>query len=89
MNVDDISFIVGFLLGFLVAGIIGQMMNRINKARNAMGDPDKPMRVATANTPRSVMASAAKAGQTCLLWSFALVLFVAVVIALLIGILSY
>lgn len=89
MNVDDISFFLGFVLGFLVAGIFGQMMNRINKARNAMGDPDKPMKVATTNTPRSVMASAAKAGQTCLLWSLALVLFVAVVIALLVAILSF
>ena len=88
MIIDDVSLLLGFVLGFLVAGIIGQMLNRISKARNAMGDPDKPMKVATTNTPRSVMTSAAKASQTCLVWSFALVLFVAVVIALLIAVLS-
>jgi hypothetical protein len=88
MIIDNVSFLLGFVLGFLVAGIIGQMLGRITKARNAMGDPDKPMKVATANTPRSVMASAAKASQSCLLWSFTLVVFVAVVIALLIAFLS-
>jgi hypothetical protein len=88
MIIDDVSFLLGLALGFLVAGIIGQMLNRISKARNAMGDPDKPMKVATANTPRSVMTSAAKASQTCLVWSFTLVLFVGVVIALLIAFLS-
>ncbi len=88
MIIDDVSFLLGLALGFLVAGIIGQILGRITKARNAMGDPDKPMKVATTNTPRSVMASAAKASQTCLLWSFILVLFVAVVFVLLIAFLS-
>jgi hypothetical protein len=88
MIIDDVSFVLGLALGFLVAGIIGQMLGKISKARNAMGDPDKPMKVATTNTPRSVMTSAAKASQTCLVWSFALVLFVVVVIALLIAFLS-
>lgn len=87
MNIDDTSFVLGLLAGFFVAGVIGQLLNRINKARNAMAEPDRPMKVATANTPRGVMASAARAGQSCLLWSLALLLFVAIMTVLLIALL--
>ena len=45
--------------------------------------PDRPMKVATANTPRSVMASAAQAGQTCITWTFFLLLFAAGVLLVL------
>jgi hypothetical protein len=89
MNIDNMTFLAGFIAGFLVAGVIGFLLNRINLARNAMRAPDRPMNVPTGNTPRTVMANAARAGQTCMTWSIALVLFVVVVLALLAIFLGY
>lgn len=83
MYLDNGSFLFGFLFGFIAAGMMGWMLQRIQKARNAMRDPDRPMKVATANTPRSVMASAAQAGQTCITWTFFLLLFAAGVLLVL------
>jgi hypothetical protein len=79
MNSNEGYFLVGFLAGFGVAGFAGYMLNRINKARNDMRAPDRPMNVPTGKTPRSVMVSAAESARTCMLWSLALVLFLAVV----------
>ena len=79
MNSNEAYFLVGFLVGFGVAGFAGYMLNRINKARNDMRAPDRPMNVPTGKTPRTVMVSAAESARTCMLWSLALVLFFAVV----------
>jgi hypothetical protein len=89
VNFDNLSFLTGFFFGFLVSGVIGYMLNRINLARNAMRAPDRPMSVPTGNTPRTVLANAARAGQTCMTWSIALLLFIVVVIALLYMLLGY
>lgn len=88
MSIDEVSFVSGFLLGFIIAGIIGAMWNRIQLARNAMRAPDRPMNVPTQNTPRTVMANAALAARTCMVWSLGLAAFVAVVIILLYVLLS-
>lgn len=83
MYFDQVSFISGLLAGFFVAGVIGLMWNRIQLARNAMRAPDRPMNVPTPNTPRTVMANAARASQTCFVWSLSLAAFVVFVLILL------
>lgn len=83
MNSNEGYFLFGFIVGVGVAGFAGYMLNRINKARNDMRAPDRPMNVPTGKTPRSVMSSAAAAAQTCMLWSLALVLFLVLVLAVL------
>ncbi len=83
MNNQEVAFISGFGLGLFVAWVIGFMSNKILKARNDMRAPDRPMNVPTGKTPRNVMASAAEAAQTCMVWSFALVLFLVLVVAVL------
>jgi hypothetical protein len=89
MNSNEGYFLFGFVVGVGVAGFAGYMLNRINKARNDMKAPDRPMNVPTGKTPRSVMGSAAEAGRTCMLWSFALVLFIAVVVAVLFSLFGF
>ena len=88
MYFDQVSFLSGFLFGFLIAGIIGAMWNRIQLARNAMRSPDRPMNVPTQNTPRTVMANAARASQTCMVWSLGLFFFVIFVLILLFYVLT-
>lgn len=88
MNSEEVAFFSGLLLGVFVAGTVGFMFQKILKARNDMRAPDRPMNVPTGKTPRSVMASAAEAARTCMLWSFALVLFLAIVVAVLVSLIS-
>lgn len=89
MNSQEIAFISGFGLGLFVAWVIGFMSNKILKARNDMRAPDRPMNVPTGKTPRNVMASAAEAAQTCMVWSFALVLFLVLVVAVLFSLFGF
>lgn len=88
MNSDELSFLAGTIFGFFIAGMIGFIWNRIQLARNAMRAPDRPMNVATQNTPRTVMANAARASQTCMVWSLGLVGFVIFAMILLYIVLS-
>lgn len=71
---DQESVLVGLIAGFLIAGIIGNILQRITKARRDMGAPDRSMTVPTAGTPRGVMANAARAMRSCFIWTLTLIL---------------
>lgn len=89
MDLHQGSFIIGFIFGFAIAGVLGNILQRIRKARQGMGAPDNPMSVKTSGTPRSVMAAAAAAFRTFLFWSFVLFAFVGLVAVMLYALLFY
>lgn len=80
MQLNDGSLLIGFIIGFFVAGIMSWMLRNIEKARRDMGAPDRSMVVPTAKTPRQVFTAAADASRTCFAWTLALAGFVMLVI---------
>jgi hypothetical protein len=67
------SVVVGLVAGFLIAGVAGNIFQRIRTAQRNMGAPDRPMNVPTPGTPRGVMQAAAQAMRTCLFWMLILI----------------
>ena len=63
------DFCYGFILGFLIAGVLGFTLTKIRAARDTMGSPYRPMTVKTQKTPRQVMDEAAGARLSCILWT--------------------
>ena len=89
MNFDQASFFTGLILGFVIAGVLGNILGRIRRARGGMRAPDNPMSVRTTGTPRQVMSGAAAAFRTYLFWGFILIVFVGLLLAGLIALLLY
>ena len=80
MQLDQSSFLFGLAVGFVIASIGGIILGRINLGLDAMRKPDRPMSVPTKGTPRDMMRAAAAGFNQCLIWSIALVGFVALVL---------
>jgi hypothetical protein len=74
MEIDRPSFLYGFLLGFLLSGYLGWLLQKIRQTRSVMQAPDRPMSGNTPHTPRSVFAAAAAAFWRLLRWLFLLLL---------------
>ncbi len=67
--------VVAFLLGFLMAGLLGHIATKIRAAKGAMGAPWRPMGLQTKETPADVYRKAANARrQYILLWLVLLLL---------------
>ena len=77
---DRESLVIGLVVGFFIAGIAGNIFQRIRKARKTTEAPGKPMIVPTAGTPQGVINQAAAAARTCLFWTVILIVFVVVTI---------
>jgi hypothetical protein len=75
VNVAEI--IVVFLLGAMVAGILGFILQRIQYARGRAGAYRRPQAIVhqTSQTPIQVVRSSVAAGFSCLFWTIVLVLF--------------
>lgn len=81
MLLDRVALMMGLLAGFLIATALGAIMQRINLARYGTFAPDRPMTIATQNTPRTIMHAAAQAARDLVAWTFALLCFVGFVAA--------
>ena len=60
--------IPSFLLGFLISGYLGWILQRIRRNRGTMDAPNYPMAVYTRNTPSHVFAAARAAFWRFLGW---------------------
>lgn len=72
------SLCIGLLLGFLFAGSLGYLLRRVQEALHGARAPDRSMVVPTAQTPRTVMRSAAKAFRQYMMWLLVLILIVGI-----------
>ena len=75
---DRESLLVGLILGVLIAGVAGNILQRIRLARLGMSLPNRPMAVRTEGTPRGIIQNASRAARTCLFWALVLILFLVI-----------
>ena len=77
---QDLTFLSGMLVGFLVATAFGVVMGRIRVARGKMGARGRPQTVLqkTAQTPDEVVRSSVAATFSWLLWIVILILLVSI-----------
>jgi hypothetical protein len=76
-TVNAAGIIVVFVLGAMVAGILGFILQRIQYARGRAGAYRRPQAIVqqTSQTPIQVVRSSVAAGFSCLFWTIVLVLF--------------
>lgn len=67
---DQSTFLIGFISGFGVAGVLGFVYSRIVLARNAMARLDAPMPQLGPGTPRTVMNAADRGRRDCAIFAF-------------------
>lgn len=61
--------LISFMIGFIIAGFLGNLLQRIRRERGIMQAPDRPMNVPTVATPNNVKAIAREAfGRFIRLW---------------------
>ncbi len=72
MSLDHPSFFFGFILGFLVAGVLGWILQRVRQTMQDMGAPNRPMMIATNRTPNDVVRASGAAFWRLIGWFFLL-----------------
>jgi len=80
--IDRESLLLGLILGVIIAGVGGNIFQRIRLAQRGMALPGRPMMVETGETPVGVMQIARRAARACLFWAGVFVIFFAGTIAI-------
>lgn len=76
--------LASFVIGFVAAGFLGNILQQIRAQRGIMQAPDRPMTVSTQGTPNSVIAIASAA-----FWRFISLCIFFVVSVIVIGAIVY
>jgi sterol desaturase/sphingolipid hydroxylase (fatty acid hydroxylase superfamily) len=71
-RMNEGSFKLGFLLGFVLAGALGWAANRFRTAQARRQRPKRPMSVQTDSTPAQVVAASQGACLSMVVWSLVL-----------------
>jgi nitrate reductase gamma subunit len=84
------NFYNGLVFGFIAAGLIGLILNRIREARARMGQRNRPLNtfpdaIQPRMTPASIVRNSLLATFSCVFWIIVLV----VVVLLLIGMIPH
>lgn len=79
MQIESESFWIGFIVAFIFVSLLGRISQQIAAARSRRSLPDRPMTIATTETPRQVIRTAANAQMAVIGWTILLLLLLGVI----------